>query len=130
MIHEAAPKPVRGLPLRGLPLSGWLVFLVVANVWTVYRYAMIIYDLVDHYVFTGTSQWAFPLLGLLAVVNIVGVMLLWFGRKLGFYLLVATSLIAFVVNTLLNVPITATLLGLLGLLILWALLRPRWSDFR
>ncbi|MBC8162003.1 MAG: hypothetical protein H7Z42_12370 [Roseiflexaceae bacterium] len=125
MIHEATVEPA-----RSLPLTGWLVFVLLANVWTVYRYGMIIYDLVDHMVFDGVAQWALPLLATLSVVNVAAVVLLWFWRKVGLYMFVATSVIALVVNSILQVPLTSMLLGLVGLIILWFLLRPHWSNFR
>lgn len=124
MIHEATVKPA-----RGLPLTGWLAFMLLANVWTVYRYGMIIYDLVDHMAFDGIAQWALPLLATLSVVNVAAIILLWFWRKIGLYTLVASSAIALVVNMMLQVPLTSMLLGLVGLIILWSLLRPHWSNF-
>lgn len=127
MIDETVQKPA-----RGWALTAWLIFIIGANLWTIYRYYVIIEDFVSHQdpAFTGTMQWALPTLAVLAAVNIVAALLLWFWRKIGLYLFVVTSGVAFILNLLLSAPITSAFLGLLGLVVLWALLRPRWAQFR
>lgn len=127
MESETAVKPV-----RGWPLTGWLVYLTLANAWAVYRYYSIIDDFVRHSDprFTGTLEWALPVLMVLAAVNLGAVILLWFWRKWGFYIFVVTACAAFAINVTLKVPFGTLLLGLVGLIILWALLRSHWSDFR
>lgn len=124
--------PITVQPQRGWALTAWLIFVALTNAWTVYRYYVIIEDYVSHSDprFTGTLQWALPLLGVLAAVNIVAVILLWYWRKIGLYIFAATSITALGINMLLGVPLLTSLLGLGGLLILWLLLRERWSAFR
>ena len=126
-MNESAIKPG-----RGSLLAVWLAFMALANAWTVYRYYTIIDDFVRHHDprFTDTLQWALPLLAILAALNIVAVVLLWFWRKIGFYIFVLTSFVSLVINLTLKVPLGSLLLGLIGLIVLWALLKSRWSDFR
>lgn len=117
---------------RGPLLTIWLIFMALANAWTVYRYITIIEDFVSHSdpLFTGTLEWALPLLVVLAAANLVAVVLLWLWRKIGLYIFAATSAVALVINLLLGIPLLTSLIGLIGLAILWALLRPRWGYFR
>jgi hypothetical protein len=118
-------------PKRGWVLSGWLIFMVVANAWTVFNYIGIINDFVQHSDprFTGVVQWSFPLLAVLGVVNVGAAIALWTWRPVGLYIFAATSVIALIINLMLNVPIQASLLGLGGLLIVWLLVRSRWQYF-
>ncbi|MAS32480.1 MAG: hypothetical protein CL610_00650 [Anaerolineaceae bacterium] len=118
-------------PARGRALTVWLILMALTNAWAIYRYIVILEDFISHSdpQFTVILQWALPLMAIVALINIVGVIFLWRWRRLGFYVLVATTTITLTVNLMLNVPVATSILGLVGLLILWALLRPRWQHF-
>lgn len=116
---------------RGAILTGWLVFVGLANGWTVYRYVDIIRDYVQHSdpALNGPAGWAFPLLTVLALINIGAVVALFRWRKLGWYLILMTSGVALVVNLILGIPLILSLLGFGGLAILWWLLSRKWEHF-
>jgi hypothetical protein len=72
-------------------------------------------------------SWAFIVLAILAIVNIVSAIALWMWQKWGFYAFVVTSIAAVVINLAIGIPILNALLGLIGLAILWYLLRDKWE---
>jgi hypothetical protein len=116
---------------RGVVLTGWLGFMLLANAWTVYRYVTIIQDYLDHSDprFTGNLQWGLYALLALAAINILCVIGLFFWKKLGLYGFAATSVVALVINVIVGVPLTTSLVGLVGIGILWALVQSKWDYF-
>jgi hypothetical protein len=115
---------------RGALLTGFLILMLIANVWTIYRYIVIIDDWLRH----SDPNWnrfgaPFVLLTVLAAVNVVGVVLLWQWRIVGLYLFIAVSLIAFVINLILGVPLITALIGLIGMVILYALVNAKREMF-
>lgn len=105
---------------RGSIFTIWLILIALANAWGAYRYYVIIEDFVSHSDprFTGTLQWGLPLLGILALLNIVAVALLFAWKRLGLYIILATNAIALVVSLMLGVSLSTIAPGLVGLAIL------------
>ena len=111
-------------------LTGFLIYLGLSNAWWAYRYAETYQDLVSHSD-PRFPHWPFLALAILAGLNIVGVVGLWFWQRWGLVLLGLVAVATLAVNLTLNVPVWASLgLGLISLGILIALIRPRWASFR
>jgi hypothetical protein len=116
---------------RGALLTGWLILMLFANAWAIYRYILIIEDWLSH----NDVNWnrlgvPFVVLIVLGIINIVAVVLLWRWRIVGLYIFVATSLIVFMLNLILGVPLLTALIGLVGMIILFALVNPKREMFR
>ncbi len=116
----------------GWAAIGWTAFMILASGWTAYRIGATIEDLVSHSDPRWRSQlyWALPTLLGLAVLNIVGLALILGRRKLGVYVFGSATVAALIVNVIIGVPILTLALAGGGLLVLLALLRPRWSALR
>lgn len=117
---------------RGALLTGWLAFIGLANAWTAYRYIDILRDFIQHSDTTlnGPASWAYPLLTVLALLNIGAVVALFKWRRFGLYLFIVTSGIALIVNVVLGIPLLLSLVGLIGVVLLWLILKPKWDYFR
>src|SRR6266851_1719113 len=111
-------------------LTIWLVLIVLANLYSLYSYTLGTATITT--AMPNFPSWAFILLDILALVEIVSAVLLWMWKKLGFYLIIGAAAVAVVVNVL-----TLGLLGLVGILgavigvgILYLAMRPAWANFR
>lgn len=82
----------------------------------------------------GISSMTLILLALLSIGNVICSVLLFQWHKIGFWGFLATSLIALGVNLSIDVGIIQSLLGLLGIIILYAVLQiqknniPAWNN--
>ena len=112
---------------RGGCLTTFLVVLIVVNALVALPY----------FLYPGAIAHRFPrfthglllLMGAGAVLNIILALLVWNWRRVGVYGFVAVSLVVFAVNLYVGVPILQAVLGLLGIVILAFLVRPRWARF-
>lgn len=66
----------------------------------------------------------------LPVINLIGVVLLGMGRRIGYALLVITLGISFGLTLMVNQPIEGLALTILGLAVLWFILQDRWPDMK
>jgi len=67
--------------------------------------------------------WAFPVLGILSVLNLVCAIGLFQWKKWGFYGVCVSSVIAVVVNLAIGLPPASALFGLVGIAILYGILQ-------
>jgi hypothetical protein len=110
-------------------LTIWLILIVLGNLYSLYSYTV------------GTTfitralpnfpSWAFILYDILAVVELIGVVLLWMWKKVGFYLIIGAAIIATVLNilTLGGLGVTAIVAAIIGIVILYLAMKPVWSNF-
>ncbi|MBK8025235.1 MAG: hypothetical protein IPK19_28575 [Chloroflexi bacterium] len=123
--------PVPSYPReRGTLLTAWLVLMFFSNAWAIYRYVAIIVDWLQH----NDVNWdrhglAFSALIVLGVINVIAVFLLWRWRIAGLYVFIGVSLIVFVLNLILGIPLFTALVGLVGMAILFALVNPKRDMF-
>jgi len=72
--------------------------------------------------------WSIPVLGILCLFNAGFAVALWLWKKWGFWGFAGTAAVAFVVNIVLGLPLVQVLLGPVGVIILYAVLRPVWDE--
>lgn len=111
----AEPKPRHGC------LTAWLVLMIIAN-----SGAVIMYLLAGNTIrqnLPNAAPWAIPLLIVLGIINIICAIALFQWKKWGFFGFVVTSAIAFGINLSVGLGIGKSLLGLLGLAILYGVLQ-------
>lgn len=112
---------------RGGCLTAWLALMLIANAATAFYY--ITSGSALQQAFPSTPSWMFLILAALGIVNLISVFGLWTWKRWGFYLFIATSLVALVINLSLGLSILSSLVGLIGVAILWFLLRDKWQSY-
>jgi hypothetical protein len=112
---------------RGGCLTIWLILMALGSAYTIFSYLTNTATYTQLY--PGSSTITFLLLAGLGVLNLVCVYALWTWKKWGFYLFIGTAAVALVINLLLGIPVLFALAGLIGVGILWLLLRSRWAAF-
>lgn len=129
------PKPPEGqLNMRGELLNFFLVAGIVGCVLATLGYVAI--DLVLLTNSTGLGDilsklsvplWTLTFYPILAIVNACTLVALYRWRKWGFYVLLTSSLVAFTMNVAILGLKFEFIAGLLGIVLIYILLRPKWS---
>ena len=114
---------------RPIFLTIWLILIVLGNLYSLYSYTLGTAFITS--ALPNFPSWAFILLDILAVVELIGVALLWMWKKLGFYLFIGAAVIASALNilTLGGLGVTGILGAILGIVILYFAMKPVWSNF-
>ncbi|MCB9451140.1 MAG: hypothetical protein H6672_06855 [Anaerolineaceae bacterium] len=66
---------------------------------------------------------------LLFVINLIGLELVWFWKKIGLYLLIGSVVIFIILDILHVTPILFTMFFLVGVVILYLIMRIRWQWY-
>lgn len=99
----------------------WLWLVVLANLVMALYYFVLMFD-----AYTSEKSLGFGFLGILGIVNLLSAILLMRWNKLGFYMMLACSLVGLLVNVgLLGLPSATVLPSLFAVLIWWAILQIR-----
>lgn len=108
---------------RGILLTAWLILMLLANAGVA-----IIYFLFSGLVIAliPTMSWVIYIVGFLSLLNIVFTIFLFKWKKWAFFAFCAMAGIMFVINILIGTGISSVL-GFLGPVILWLLLRSKWN---
>jgi hypothetical protein len=114
-------------PERGGCLTAWIVVALIANALLAFYY--LTSSAAMQAVYPSAPGWAFIGLAALGVINAVGAIGLWMWKRWGFYVYAGVAAITLVVNLIIGVPITYALTGLIGLGILWWLVKDKWAAF-
>jgi hypothetical protein len=108
---------------RGILLTGWLILMLIANSLTAISY------------FIGSSffaeilaipTWSLYTLGLLALFNVGFAIFLFNWKKWAFFGFCGTTVVTFVINLSIGLGL-GSITGFLGIIILYLILRPKWS---
>lgn len=114
------------LPQRGGCLSAFLIMVMVVN-----PMVSIVYFLAGDWVAKsnpGMPGWAIPLLALFGLFNAACAVAIWRWKRWGVYGFVASAVVALTVNLASGIPPTGAMSGLVGVIILIALVRPIWDH--
>ncbi len=109
---------------RGALLTIWLILMLLANSATALSYFLLNAAIAAAYPNVPPS--IFYVYGLMALANAAFTALLFMWKKYAFFAFCISSGIAFALNIAIGVG-AGTVLGLMGPVILYALLRPKWS---
>jgi hypothetical protein len=108
-------------------LTGWLVFMLIANFFTALLYFILNSAIApDH---LNVPSWIFYIYGLLSLINFSLVIFLLMWKRWAFYALIGSAIIAFIMNLAIGVGIVTAIFGLVGPLILYLIMRPKWDLF-
>lgn len=120
---ETAPRDRR----RGFFLSAFLVLMMVSNALAAFALSVN-----GEAITSELPKLSSRLVGLLSVVsgaNVVLALLVWNWRKVGVYGFFVSATLAFAVNLYAEVPAASIIGGLIGPLLLSALVAPKWARF-
>jgi hypothetical protein len=100
----------------------WLIFSLIAQVISGIIYLLSMQLLADFY---NVSRSLILLYGIISLVGAVGSVLLLIWKKIGFWIFIGISIASLILNNIIGIPIRTTLIGLLGVVIMWAVLQIR-----
>jgi hypothetical protein len=101
-------------------LTAWLVLMIIANSATALMY--LLGSGAIRQTLPNMPGWAFPVLIVMSLFNLVCAIALFQWKKWGFWGFCASSIVALVVNLSVGLGIVSALSGLLGLLLLYGVL--------
>jgi hypothetical protein len=113
--NMAEPKQRHGC------LTAWLILMIIANSLTA-----LIYLIASGTIKSGLPSapaWTVPTLAVACIANVVFSVALFQWKKWGFWGFVGTSILALVINLTIGLHISRVLLGVLGVVILYAVLQ-------
>jgi len=102
-------------------LSAWLVLMIFLNSLTalIYLFGSAFFNKA----LPSAPAWAFPVMALGAIVNVVCAVSLFRWKKWGFHGFVATSIVAFAMNLVVGASAATALFGLTGIAVLYGVLK-------
>jgi hypothetical protein len=102
-------------------LTAWLVLMIIANLAIALIYlfgsSAIRHD------FPSAPGWAFPVLAIAGIVNVICAIALFQWKKWGFSGVIATTVVTFVVNLIIRLNVLRALFGFVGIAILYGVLQ-------
>ncbi len=114
---------------RGGLLTGWLIFMLVANGFSSLIYFFNAPAVVSSLSVPVEISWVYAL-GVLGLINFVMTIMLFQWKKWAFFGFCGVSVVAFFMNTFVfHVGISSSLMGFAGMIILYLIMRPKWSLF-
>lgn len=108
-------------------VTAWLILMIVLNSVTALLY-LLAGDFIAENLPTEPSQGMMILLGILGLLNVGCAIMLFKWMKLGFWGFIITALAAVGINLNLGLGIGQSLMGLIGIIILWAVLQIKQDD--
>jgi hypothetical protein len=112
-------------------VTAWLILMIVANTLTALAY--LVSDTVRA-TLPHVPDWIFGIYIMLALANVLAAVWLMRWKKIGFWIFVATGIVAFAMNIYFQISILGSVFGLLGMALLFAVLqipkneRSAWSN--
>ena len=102
-------------------LTAWLILMIIANsaVALIYLFGSAIVKQTS----PNVPSWAFPVLAIMAIFNLVCAIALFKWKRWGFWGFFASSIVAVVVNLSIGLGIGSSLAGLIGIAILYGILQ-------
>ncbi|EGV42570.1 hypothetical protein BZARG_1841 [Bizionia argentinensis JUB59] len=114
-------------------VTAWLILMIIVNALTSLSY-LLAGNTVSQNLGGDISNLMMIVLALIGIANVIFAVLLFQWNKIGFWGFLGTSLIALFVNINIGIGIGQSLLGLLGIVILYAVLQikkdhvPAWNH--
>lgn len=101
-------------------LTAWLILMIITN--SVMALMYLFGSGMIRQRFPDAPSWAFPVLAVLGIINLICAIALFSWRKWGFIGFAATSVAAIIVNLAVGLNIIQALMGLLGIAVLYGVL--------
>jgi FtsH-binding integral membrane protein len=113
-------------------LRAWIAVMLLGNGWSVWRASAELIDRVTHgqTVWSPVFGYALPVIFGLGLLAIIGLIVVWRGRRIGALAVVAAGLGGLVAGVLLGMRSLALLINAAGLVVFVALIAWRWRALR
>jgi hypothetical protein len=108
-------------------LTVWLIIIVIGGVFSVLSYTLGAGAITQ--VLPQVPSWAIWVLALLSALVIVGAVMLWMWKMMGFYILIGVTAVSTVIN-IMYLGAESIIWSVLGTIILWLMMRPVWQNFK
>lgn len=108
-------------------VTAWLILIIVANSLTAVLY-LLAGDLITQNFPGEISGSMLIVLALLGLANVIFAILLFMWKKIGFWGFLATSIVALIINLNLGLGIGQSILGLIGIAILYGILQIKQDN--
>ena len=112
---------------RGTLLTIWLVLILISNFVTSIMYFFLRDSAIN--LLPNLSLGMIYFYGLISLLNFVMVIFLFKWKKWAFFVLCGSALVTFVLNLIAGASVFSAISGLLGILILYLIMQPRWNFF-
>jgi hypothetical protein len=110
---------------RGTLLTIWLFLMLISNAACALIYFLIVSGLITTE--SAMPFWVFYVFGIACSLNVIFTIFLFKWKKWAFFAFCGMAAIAFVINIAIGINIILAFCGLLGPLILYLLLKPKWE---
>ncbi len=112
---------------RGALLTIWLAIMLILNIITALSYLLLNASIASFY--PDIPSWVFYIYGLLSLANAAFVIFLFKWKKWGFFAICASAAIIFIMNIAVGIGTITAITGLLGPVILYLIMKPKWNLF-
>ena len=110
-------------------VTAWLIFMIIANSLTAVLYLFAGNTIVQN-MSGNISNTMLIVLAILGIANVVFSVMLLNWKKIGFWGFVITSIVVLIINLSIGLGIAQSVLGLLGIVILYAVLQIKRDDVK
>lgn len=111
---------------RGGCLTAFLIFMIAANGLSALLYllggSVLGAQLPDY------TPWVITALGVLGLANAISAIGVWMWKRWGFYGYLAVTVLSFALNVYIGQNIVSSLMGFIGVITLYLLMRPVWNQ--
>lgn len=122
---ESSLLPKEESKKRGTLLTIWLILMLITNAGAALTY--LLWNSAIIAAFPNTPPWIFYIYGILALANVIFTVFLFMWKKWAFFAFCGIAGIAFILNLIIGLGIITSIFGLAGLVILYLILRSKWS---
>ena len=110
---------------RGKLLTFWLVLMLIANAGTALTYLLWNSSIITTY--PNVPSWIWYIYGLLGLANVVFTIFLFMWKKWSFFAFCGMAALTFILNLIVGLGIIPAIFGLAGPVILYLIIRSKWS---
>lgn len=108
-------------------LTLWLIVLVTADLLSIFAFLFGQYQLKT--LLPQLPAYLYLILTILSFIELYALYKLWHWHLEGFYILIFTTIIALITNTI-YMGLTTAVFGLTGVIILYLVMKPVWGNFK
>ncbi len=111
---------------RGPLLTVWLILMLIGNIFSLFFF-LVVGKLIPK-LFLMYPNWVLYTFEIMTVLELILTICLFFWKKWAFYVLCVFCIIALVINVFV-MKSYASILGIVGPIILYLIMRPKWNLF-